>query len=116
MISILQDGVSKGHGNLVRFVGTTQKESSMFRGYQGNPWRVCARIFLLAMVSFVVCPTMTETFGSSQVFSKQHVSAESQCLSPYRVFLISERASSSMVGTIMSLLSTFDEAGVLPPE
>ena len=88
----------------------------MFRGYQGNPWRVCARIFLLAMVSFVVCPTMTETFGSSQVISKQHVSAESQCLSPYRVFLISERASPSMVGTIMALLATFDEAGVLPPE
>ena len=32
------------------------------------------------------------------------------------VLLMAERASSNMIGTIMTLLATFDEAGILPPE
>ncbi len=43
-------------------------------------------------------------------------STEGFLLSSPAMFLEVERASSSMVGTIMALLATFDEAGVLPPE
>jgi len=44
------------------------------------------------------------------------VSAEPQRLYPYPVLMVSERTRSSMVGAIMALLATFDEAGILPPE
>ena len=54
--------------------------------------------------------------GFSTELTSQCPCTELQGLSPRRAFLTSERASSAMVGTIMTLLATFDEAEILPPE
>jgi hypothetical protein len=96
MNGVLQDGVSKSHGNPARIVGTTQKEA--------------------LMNNLVMYPSPGETLGFSTVLTNQHVGTELQGLKPHSVLVTSERASSAMVGTIMALLATFDEAGVLPPE
>jgi len=117
MNGVLQDGVSKSHGNPARIVGTTQKEYSMFFSYQvGQRWVWASTFFLVVLNNLVMYPSPGETLGFSTALTNQHVGAELQGLKPHSVLVTSERASSAMVGTIMALLATFDEAGVLPPE
>ena len=72
--------------------------------------------FLVILNSFVLYPSLGEARGFSADLTKQHLSPQHQMVNPHSEFLIAERASSSMVGTIMALLATFDEAGILPPE
>lgn len=89
----------------------------MFFGYRKGRWWVWASTFLLvALTTLGLYPSTGETLRFSTDLTHQHVSTESQGLQPHHVILLSKRASSAMVGTIMALLATFDEAGVLPPE
>ena len=117
MNGIPQDELSKGHRNSERIVGTIQKEGSMFLRYQEARWWVLASTFFLVVLNpLVVYPNPGEPLGFSTDLINQHVRTESQMLKPHRGILIAKRTSSSMVGTIMALLATFDEAGILPPE
>ena len=88
----------------------------MFCQNQDDLLRVGVCTFLFTVVNLVMCSITMETFGSSIKLANVHVSVASQELSPPRAIFISEVTSSSMVGTIMALLATFDEAGVLPHE
>ena len=58
--------------------------------------------------------------GDSRVFSIELINQQNHIeftlVKPHPVLLTSERASASMVGTIMTLLATLAEAEVLPPE
>lgn len=89
----------------------------MFFNYQeARSWVWASTFFLVALNNLVLYPSPGETLGFSRDLTNQHVRTEPQVLNPHRVLLTSERASPSMVGTIMALLATFDEAGILPPE
>ena len=63
----------------------------------------------------VLYPSSGQTLGFFTELTNQLPRIEPQG-NPHRMFLTSERASSAVVGTIMTLLATFDEAGILPPE
>ena len=85
----------------------------------GNPqsrFRVWAGAFLLVVVSLVMCPITGEAFVRLIELKKEPVVPEPDGLRPNRALLASERASSSLVGGVMALLATLDEAGVLPSE
>jgi len=71
---------------------------------------------LLIIVTLAVCPIMGEVFGFGMRLANAQGSTEPTGLSPLKIILTSERASSATVGTIMALLATLEEAGVLPPE
>ncbi len=89
----------------------------MMRGFQpGYRWRhgVCA--CLLLVVNLILWFGTSDAVESTTRQPDTHASAEPQRLHPCPVLLVSERTRSSMVGTIMALLATFDEAGILPPE
>lgn len=88
----------------------------MFCRYQGDLLRFWVGTFLLTVVDLAMCPITMEAFGSSIKLPNAHVNIVLQGLSAPRAIFISEKASSSMVGAIMALLATFDEAGVLPHE
>ena len=66
---------------------------------------------LLIVVILVICPITGEAFVLDLGLMNEQVLSESR-----RTILTSERASSSMVGSIMALLATLEEAGVLPPK
>ncbi len=61
-------------------------------------------------------PHVAEAFGHSGHLTDSQGSFELYAKKQSRVLLMSDRASSNMIGTIMTLLATFDEAGILPPE
>ncbi len=61
-------------------------------------------------------PCSAASLEGSLYLKNVRVSSALHVVQQPQVFLMSERASSSMIGTIMALLATFDEAGILPPE
>lgn len=71
---------------------------------------------LLIIVMLAVCPITGEAFGFGMRLANAQGSTEPTGLYPLQIILTLERASSSTVGTIMALLATLEEAGVLPPE
>ena len=117
MNGVPHDGVCKGHGTPARFLGTTQAGSRIFSRFPWEQWWVLAStFFLVILTSVVLYPSLGEARGFSADLMKEHLSPQHQMVNPHPELLIAERASSSMVGTIMALLATFDEAGILPPE
>ena len=88
----------------------------MFCQYQDDLLRFGLCNLLFTVVNLVICSITMETFGSSIKLANVHLSVASQELIPPRAIVISEVSRLSMVGTIMALLATFDEAGVLPHE
>lgn len=85
----------------------------------GNPrsrFRVWAGAFLLVVGSLVTCPISGEAFVLLIEFKKEPIVPKSDELRANHAILASERTHSSMVGSIMALLATLDEAGILPPE
>lgn len=87
------------------------------RGFQRDRWRHWVRACcVLFVVNLVMWPGASDAVESAIRQPNAHVSAEPQGLRPHPVLLASKRTNSSMVGTIMALLATFDEAGILPPE
>ena len=89
----------------------------MFVNFQKAGWKVCARTFSLALLSFMLLfPSPGGTRGFFIELTNQQINIQMPMLNPSPVLMISERASAAMVRTIMALLATFDEAGVLPPE
>lgn len=109
--------VCKGHGTPARFLETTQNGSRIFSRFPWGQWWVLASTFFLVILNSVVLyPSLGEARGFSADLMKEHLSSRHQGVNSRRELLIAERASSSMVGTIMALLATLDEAGILPPE
>ena len=98
-------------------MGTTRKEILMFCCVQELGWKIWRGAFLLVLVSYLMlAPSLGNARGWYTEYSPQQFNAQTHALNPPSVWLASERASASMVGTIMTLLATFEEAGVLPPE
>jgi hypothetical protein len=117
MNGVPHDGVCKGHGTPARFLGTTQKEGLLFSRFHEDQWGGWAStFFLVILTSVVLYSSLGEARGFSADLMKEHLSPQHQMVNPHPDLLIAERASSSIVGTIMALLATFDEAGILPPE
>lgn len=77
-------------------------------------WASAFSIVLLSQEVLFPSPVEARVFFNELM--SQQVNAQPQRLNPPRMLLTSERASAAMVGTIMSLLATFEEAGVLPSE
>ena len=75
-----------------------------------------ASVCCFVVGSFLLAPSSAESLGHSLHLKNTRPSYELHVVKQPRVFLMSERTSSSMIGTIMALLATFDEAGILPPE
>ncbi len=76
-----------------------------------------ASVWCFLVASDLFCaPLAAEAFGHSLHLKDSRVSSELYIGGQPHVFLMSERASSNMIGRIMALLATFDEAGILPPE
>jgi len=89
----------------------------MMRGFQlGYRWCHWVCPCLLLGVNLLMWSGTSDAVESTIGQPSTSVSAEPQGLHPHPVLLASERTRSSMVGTIMALLATFDEAGILPPE
>ncbi len=89
----------------------------MLNNSQKSSLRMLASVCCFVVGSNLLCdPQAAEVFGHSLPLTNSQIRSESHGVKLPRVFLISERASASMIGTIMSLLATFDEAGILPPE
>ena len=89
----------------------------MLKNFQKSRLRILARACCFVVVSHLLCePLIAETRGHSLHLTNSQIRSESHVVKLPHVFLMSERASSSMIGTIMALLATFDEAGILPPE
>lgn len=89
----------------------------MFFNLQNARWWVWVNMFFVGvLMSLVLNLSLGEARGFSADSADQYVIYELPVLYTHRVVLMSERASSAMVKTIMTLLATFDEAGVLPPE
>ncbi len=79
--------------------------------------RKLVSVCCLVAVSHLLCePRVAEARGHSLSLTNSPICSESLVVTQPYVRLISERASSKMVGTIMALLAIFDEAGILPPE
>ncbi len=117
MSNLTLDGVNKSHRNPVRFVGTTQKGWPTF--FDSHDTRVCvweSICLVVVIINLVLYPSQGETREFPADLAQQYVSPELAALNSHRVFLVSERASSAMVKTIMTLLATLDEAEVLPSE
>lgn len=70
----------------------------------------------LLVVSLGWCSIPSEVSGFSFAIMRAQVIPEPDGLRSISEILASERTQSSMVGSIMALLATLDEAGILPPE
>ena len=88
----------------------------MIGGYFRSRFAVWTRALLLIVVSLGGCSIPSESFSFSLVFTRAQVTPESDGLRLHSGILVSERTHSSSVGSIMALLATLDEAGILPPE
>ena len=90
----------------------------MFLRYlQQTRWLFWTSAFFFVLLNnLLLYPRLGETRGYFSELKNQHLRFESYVLKPNRVLVTSERASSSMIGNIMALLATFDEAAILPPE
>jgi hypothetical protein len=89
----------------------------MFVGFRKGRWWVWAgAFFFVVMNHLVMFLSLGNTFGFSPDLTNLRENTSQAVLKSRYAILISKRASSVTVGTIMALLATFDEAGVLPPE
>lgn len=116
MLGIPQEQASHSHRTLARFVETTQRESAHVRKFLHGHWYRWMSRCLLIIVMLAVCPITGEAFGFGMRLANAQGSTEPTGLYPLQIILTLDRASSSTVGTIMALLATLEEAGVLPPE
>ncbi len=87
----------------------------MIGGYFRSRFGFWTRTFLL-VVSLGWCLIPSEVSGFSFAFIRAQGIPEPDGLRSISEILASERTQSSMVGSIMALLATLDEAGILPPE
>ena len=74
--------------------------------------RACVLLGVLLVMD--LCPGQTCRLGMALVNAEEGVTPSG--LAPLQNTVTTVRASSSAVGTIMALLATLEEAGVLPPE
>ena len=89
----------------------------MFGRFQEVGRKILARTFGVILLGYLMMyPSPGEARGFSKELLCQSFSLQLQTFSQPPILKISERASTSMVGTIMTFLATFEEAGVLPPE
>jgi len=84
-------------------------------GYFRGQFGVCTRTFLL-VASLGWCSIPSEASGFSFAYMGAQVIFEPDWVRTHSGILVSERTQSAMVGSIMALLATLDEAGILPPE
>ncbi len=76
-----------------------------------------SRVCCFVVASGLFCNLQAaEVFGHSLHLTDFRVRSELHIVEPPHVFMMAERANSNMIGTIMTLLATFDQAGILPPE
>ena len=68
------------------------------------------------VVSLGWCPIPSEASSLSFAYLGAEVIFEPDCVRTHSGILASERTHSSRVASIMALLATLDEAGILPPE
>ena len=87
----------------------------MIGGYFRSRFGIWTRSFLL-VVSLGWCSIPSEVSGFSFAIMRAQVIPDADGLRSISEILASERTQSSMVGSIMALLATLDEAGILPPE
>ncbi len=105
------------HGTPATNAGTSQKVGEMFFCMRRVRWKLGVNVcFVVLLTILLLSPRPSESWGYFTYFENQHLNSELHVLNSPLVLLVSERASSSMVRTIMALLATFDEAGILPPE
>jgi hypothetical protein len=97
-------------------MATTLPGDSMSGGYFRSRFAVWTRALLLIVVSLGAWAITSEVFSFSLAFKRAQVTAEPDGLRGHSEILASERTPSSRVGSIMALLATLDEAGILPPE
>ena len=90
-------------------------DSRLCQGHMKGP-RVALFVWLVAMGMALPLSIPGEGIGLGLTVAKTQRLSETQVTIVYHLQAVSGRASSSMVGTIMALLATFDEAGILPPE
>jgi hypothetical protein len=84
-------------------------------GYFRGQFGVCTRTFLL-VASLGWCSIPSEASGFSYAYMGAQVIFEPDWVRTHSGILVAERTQSAMVGSIMALLATLDEAGILPPE
>ena len=84
-------------------------------GYVRSRFGISTRTVLL-VVSLGWCSIPSEVSGFSFAYMRAQDIFEPACVRTHSGILASERTQSSMVGSIMALLATLDEAGILPPE
>lgn len=113
MLGIPQEQASQSYRTLARFVGTTQGVCALVHTFHRGHWRLWMNACLL---SVVMCLFPGETFRVGIGLANAGRNPEPIGPRPLQIILTSERASSSTVATIMALLATLEEAGVLPPE
>ena len=87
----------------------------MIGGYFRCRFGIWTRTFLL-VVSLGWCPIPSEVSGFSFAYIRAQITSDADDLKSISEILGSERTQSSMVGSIMALLATLDEAGILPTE
>jgi len=87
----------------------------MIGGYFRSRFGIWTRTFLL-VVSLGWCSIPSEVSGFSFAIVRAQISPDAIGLRSISEIFGSERTQSSMVGSIMALLATLDEAGILPPE
>jgi len=97
-------------------MGTSQQVISMHRHHQYEQWRVWVNVCWLIMALVLMLSIPVEALGLGIGGTNIQRLTETPVSNSYRLQMGSGRANSSMVGTIMALLATFDEAGILPSE
>jgi hypothetical protein len=97
-------------------MATTLRGNSMIGGYFRSRFAIWTRALLLIVVSLGGWAISSEVFSFSLAFKRGQVTPEPDGLRLHSEILASERTHSSRVGSIMALLATLDEAGILPPE
>ena len=96
-------------------MATTLRGDSMIGGYLRRRFGVWMRMSLL-VVSLGWCLILSGASGLSFAYMGAQVICEPDCVRTHSGILASERTHSSRVGSIMALLATLDEAGILPPD
>jgi len=116
MLGIPRKPASHTYRTLARFMETTQKERFPVRVFR-NGQRCCWRsIGVLIVLTLVMALHSGEIGGLSTALAKAEGGASRSGFPQLHIIGTSARASSSAVGTIMALLATLEEAGVLPLE